>query len=67
MKKEESFNSTASTSSSDSNDDDDDDDDDHMLGKCIYVSCTIAHRYREDMWKTSFVRAPRNTYSIYED
>ena len=66
MKKEESFNSTASTSSSDSNDDDDDDDD-HMLGKCIYVSCTIAHRYREDMWKTSFVRAPRNTYSIYED
>jgi hypothetical protein len=62
MKNEESFNST---SSSDSNDDDGDDD--HMLGKCIYVSCTIEHRYRKDMWKTSFVRAPRNTYSIYED
>ena len=52
MKKEESFNSTASTNSSDSNDDDDDWD--HMLGKCIYVSCTVEHRHRKDMWKTSF-------------
>jgi len=65
MKKEESFNSTVSTNSSDSNDDDDDWD--HMLGECIYVSCTVEHRHRKDMWKTSFVRASRNTYSTYED
>ena len=46
MKKEESFNSTASTNSSDSDYDDWDRKDMwgdaiQVLGKCIYVPCTI--------------------------